>query len=214
MEVYIQKLKETAELLAKYTEKNVDPDLGITNKLLNDFGNEITSLCVMHASAKNKRFRRDGDIGNIRFKGVFNVDRLPSILRGSSWYDDPFISFIINLGRDEDKFPSGHFVACLIKEKKILYIDSFGLPPPKDNEPLTESLHFLEKFNDRELSYNKTQIQEITSKACGLFALCFILLHELRLDETNAKWYRTQLKKNDTQVKKTLCLLLSKIKVG
>jgi len=218
MEVFKNKVNETAALLAKYTDKHVDPDFGITNKLLDSFGKEICEMCVMYGGHTDE-WKLDGDVGNVRFKGVFNVDRLPEILRHCAWVDDPFSSFIVNLGRDDEKFPSGHFVAILIRDGKIFYIDSFGLPPPKDNEPLQKSIDILEFHHERDFrkhrkfGFNKLRFQSLTSKACGLFALCYVVLHDLRLESTDITWHTTDLSRNDNLVIKTLRSLINKIKV-
>jgi len=216
MEVFQNKVNETAQKLAEYTNKNVDPDLGITNKLLEDFGEEVTNACVS-LYAFNEKFReRSADDANHRFKGVFNIDNLMNRLHSSSWagYDDYF-SFIINLGREEDKYPSGHFVTCLVEERKISYIDSFGLPPPSDNEDLNKCFEYLQEKGlpppkNRQLFYNKTPIQHISSMSCGLFALCFVLLFEMRLSKKKLTWYKSNLKKNDQRVKNYLIRMIKK----
>jgi len=212
MEIFRHKVNETAHKLAEYTNKHVDPDLGITNKLIFDFGLELAQTCVYNNHG-SELFARDGDIGNVRFKGVYNIDDLFSHLSSASWIDDAFFSFIINLGREEDKYPSGHFVTCILDKKKLSYIDSFGFPPPLDNQTLTKCLKFIQDRNplqDTEIYYNKTAIQHISSMSCGLFALSFILLNELRMNEKKLTWYKFDLVKNDDRVKDNLLRLIKK----
>jgi len=200
-EKFNQKLEEAARLLASYADKHVDPDLGMSNTVLNGLGKDVTELIVDKMSSINRSFWMDSDRGRVRFMGVYSVDELNN--DKPSWAGRPFSSFILNLGRDEDRAPTGHFVACLRGPTQFNYINPLGLSPPQDNTPLREIIKFFQFHPNNpkplNLMYNCIQIQDLTSKACGFFALCFTLIHELRRKEDAIEWYvhASDLKKND-----------------
>lgn len=71
---------------------------------------------------------------------------------------------VINL---DDKDGQGtHWTAYMVS-KRIpynFYFDSFGMPPPKEVERFLDS-------NGKKLLYNSSQIQNITSAACGWYCI-------------------------------------------
>ena len=70
-------------------------------------------------------------------------------------------TLIVNIG--------AHFICIVVGKKVVYYIDSFGMKPHQK-----EVKFFLTKCN-RPVSYNKRQIQDISSSYCGLYACLFAL---------------------------------------
>ena len=96
------------------------------------------------------------------FKGVFPCDQLP-------YYTDLPLNLIVNT--DPAHEPGQHWVCVSInKEGRGYYFDSFGLPPI-----VPEILEFLEKRSTKGWTYNKKQIQDITSSTCGNYTVLFII---------------------------------------
>lgn len=95
------------------------------------------------------------------FKGVFACDALPSKFTLPA-------AFVINLSPKADK--GTHWVAVYIdKYGTAFYFDSYGFAP--DNKNIR---NFLRLHSNR-LSYNKRQIQHISSVKCGKFVCIFII---------------------------------------
>jgi len=203
--------KSAAEKLSYYTDKHVDPDLGLSNILLDNLGKNICQMIVNYCSDR-KRFYDQGDMNNIRFKGVFSTDNM--VKEKPPWTVHNFSSFILNLGRKEHQAPTGHFVACLVYPEKILYVDPLGFPPPIDHDFAVPSIiNFFSEEKNRKVFNNATRFQALNSKSCGLFALCYILAHEMRLNEESLQWYiqneENKLIKNDSRAINIIKTLIS-----
>lgn len=110
----------------------------------------ITIDCVI------KSFQRQ----NI-FKGVFPCDSLPNR------FSLPAV-FVINLSPHTEA--GSHWIAIYISMNRIaFYFDSFGLPIKN-----SYILRFLKAHAIR-ITYNKTQVQHITSNKCGKFCCAFAI---------------------------------------
>lgn len=95
------------------------------------------------------------------FKGVYPCDVLPNK------FSLPAI-FVINLSPHTE--PGSHWVAVYISPKKLaFYFDSFGFPIQN-----TYILQFLRKHSNQ-ITYNKEQLQHITSIKCGKFCCVFTI---------------------------------------
>lgn len=95
------------------------------------------------------------------FKGVFPCDSLPN------HFTLPAI-FVINLSPHTEG--GSHWVATYISVKRVaFYFDSFGLPVRN-----TYIYHFLKNHAIR-ITYNKQQLQHITSTKCGKFCCTFAI---------------------------------------
>ncbi len=94
------------------------------------------------------------------FNSVFMSDTLPKHVK-------PNENGIINL--DVNANPGTHWVAYYndSNSKYIEYVDSFGMPPNKNTEK------FLRTSN-KEIMYNTTDFQNLSSNACGYFAMYYI----------------------------------------
>lgn len=95
------------------------------------------------------------------FKGVFPCDTLPNK------FSLPAI-FVINLSPHTES--GSHWVSAYISVNRIaFYFDSFGLPIKN-----SYILRFLKKHAIR-VTYNKNQLQHITSNKCGKFCCVFAI---------------------------------------
>lgn len=95
------------------------------------------------------------------FKGVFPCDSLPNK------FSLPAI-FVINLSPHTES--GSHWVAAYISvNKSAFYFDSFGLPIRN-----SYILRFLKKHAIR-VTYNKSQLQHVTSNKCGKFCCAFAI---------------------------------------
>ncbi len=96
------------------------------------------------------------------FQGVYARDQLPE--NPVSW----LCAMVLNT--DPAHKPGEHWVAIYIdNDGEGEYFDSFGLQPPK------VFTHFM-KYNSIKWTWNKIQLQEIFTTACGHFC-AFYLLH-------------------------------------
>ena len=95
-------------------------------------------------------------------RGVFACNRLPPDIICPSGY-------VCNT--DPDFRPGEHWVAIYINHQGVgEYFDSFGLPPMQQ-----DFIDFL-NYNCSAWSYNKRTVQHLTSSACGLFCVYFLLM--------------------------------------
>ena len=93
------------------------------------------------------------------FMGCFPSDKIPPICSFPA-------TMIINTA---DSSSAGeHWVALYMEEKLCLYFDSFGLPVLE-----SDIRNFLSRYYSNYV-YNKIAIQDVTSKACGLFSIAFV----------------------------------------
>ena len=93
------------------------------------------------------------------FMGCFPSDKIPPICSFPA-------TMIINTA---DSSNAGeHWVGLYMEEKFCLYFDSFGLPVLEEN-----IRKYLSRYYNNYV-YNKICIQDIASKACGLFCIAFV----------------------------------------
>ena len=131
-----------------------------------------------------------------KFIGVFSADCIPKDLG----YMKNFI-IIINLGKKGT--PMGHFVTIVGHPFFIRYLDPYGLPPFQP-----DSITFLESCS-RPIRHNRIQIQSLTSKHCGLYAILFACIADGKEKSSNVKFYTTGIEK-DMRKNDTLCRLYLK----
>lgn len=104
------------------------------------------------------------------FKGVFASNQLPEV------FSLPAV-FIINLSPSTQ--PGTHWVAMRIDSLGVAYyFDSFGIPPQNKN-----ILRFL-RMHAKKTTYNKRQLQHLSSIKCGRFA-CVFAVAALRKHDLN-----------------------------
>jgi hypothetical protein len=92
------------------------------------------------------------------FKGVYPLDKIPNINKGS---------IIINT--DVSSGPGKHWVAITINSRNSEYFDSFGLPPIH-----VHIIKFLNKFDG--YCYNNITLQNINSTTCGNYCVVYVSL--------------------------------------
>ena len=93
------------------------------------------------------------------FMGCFPADKIPPICSYPC-------SMIVNTANSDNA--GEHWVGVYMEENLCLYFDSFGMPI------LEENIHnYLSKYYST-YTYNKCCIQDVKSKACGLFCISFV----------------------------------------
>ncbi len=96
--------------------------------------------------------------------------------------------YIINL----DDGSGTHWTAVYIKNKRATYCDSYGqIPPP-------EVIRFLKKYRIK-YEYNYSQIQALSSTACGWYCVAFLwcMNNGYTLSDFIAPFNETTQTKND-----------------
>lgn len=89
------------------------------------------------------------------FRGCFMRDNIPKLQINES--------VIINL---DDSIGNGtHWVGVYMKNDKLCYMDSFGLPYPNELRIINAT---------KKIEYNTSHLQEIESATCGWFCIYFI----------------------------------------
>ncbi len=129
---------------------------------------------------------------SLDFKGVFAADCIPV-----KYSQFPRFTMIINLGTWKDRWtkgnPVGHFVTVSAEAGSVKYVDPYGLPCTQRHV-----LKFLKHCN-RSVEYNDRQIQSLTSRACGLYALLFALYLDDGSFTFKMKFGRIRLANNDAK---------------
>lgn len=126
-----QIFNQFARHLAATVNNHVDPDLGMTNVMLQALAKEMMPFfarCRLLRHAGDREYRGREDHGeHLRFLGVYDDDDLPAVVADLA-DAEKHNTLIINLG--SGVYPSGHFVTVHLTGSAIYYIDSFGKPPP------------------------------------------------------------------------------------
>lgn len=144
----------------------------------------------------------------IPLDGVISKDRLKERFKPKP--NQP-INLIINLqdlyDGDGNLQGGSHWVSLcyFVKEKKYCYFDSYGFPPPVD------VVQFCQKHHPQtEILYTDSQIQELNTIWCGVYALQFIdymrtypnIPLRKRYDKFMSEFDEDQRGKNDLQLLK------------
>lgn len=97
------------------------------------------------------------------FQGVYPRDRLPRVVRHPS-------IFIINT--DASSGPGLHWVAVSFNHFGYCeYFDSFGVPPVH-----SDIVDFMHRNSYHPYTYNQRFLQDLTSSACGLYVIYYVLM--------------------------------------
>jgi hypothetical protein len=121
--------------------------------------NKIGSLTNFQIDSKLEKYKSKG------FIGTFMKDKIP--IKEIKNHPLP-LGLVINL--DNDSGPGTHWVCLFITPLYQVYFDSFGQPPP------IQVMKLMSKFKSIPKYYNSTQLQQLSSQACGYFVI-FILEH-------------------------------------
>jgi hypothetical protein len=79
-------------------------------------------------------------------------------------------NYIINL-QSSNQGNGSHWMALAIRDKKCMYVDSFGILPPQ------EVISFCKKIPKSHLGYNDFGYQHIKSETCGGWYCVGLLIH-------------------------------------
>jgi hypothetical protein len=113
----------------------------------------------MYSNEIDEFFRNKND-KNI-YKGVFSADHLPNSFLLPA-------AFIVNLS--PSTVPGSHWVSIFIDEdRNVEYFDSFGI------EPQIPSIISFMKRHGKNIFYTNQQLQHLSSKNCGKYAIVFLL---------------------------------------
>lgn len=116
------------------------------------------------------------------YKGLYMPKHLLRISMAGNILQRPF-TMIINVGK--------HFVTVVCHKNYVLYLDPFGMPCLQP-----EVRRFLQGLRSK-IFYNKTQIQQLKSKHCGLYAVLFALYYDVPSRELRLKFHKNASEKND-----------------
>ena len=140
---------------------------GVTNHFIDDF---LSRIC------------------SDKYKGTFAIDTIPLWLAHEN-----YAFFVVNLNPHFIR-NNGHFVTIITYPDGCLYIDSFGIGPPKQ----------LEQFfgeTKKRVSVNMQQVQTPSSNYCGLYCCLFILFFDRCFSSSppnfTVKFFDRNLSKND-----------------
>ena len=100
------------------------------------------------------------------FQGVYASNNIPHHLCHKKEF-----AIICNLSPDYSK--GTHWVAIYCKADKMIYMDSYGLPPLLN----PDIWNFIENCH-RPLIFSKSRLQSDNSDACGYYCILIILYHE------------------------------------
>ena len=99
----------------------------------------------------------------------------PIYPRDSTIYSD---NGFVNI--DKGSMGGSHWTCFIVKDEKSFYFDSFGGHPDK----------FLLNQLPKPIIYHKYKIQDIDSKLCGSYCLCFFyLIERMNYYDTILKMY-------------------------
>lgn len=131
------------------------------------------------------------------FLGVFSSDEIPSNIS-----KEKSACIIVNLNSKRN-FSLGHFVTIILKPSYVLYIDSFGLPC------FVQTVREFLFACSRPVFFNDQQVQEESSKFCGLFSTLFAIAFDPTRDlKVSLKFSVEDLTKNDMLCHKYLCEII------
>ena len=121
-----------------------------------------------------------------RFNGVYSRDNLPAKIKKGA--------YVINLDEYEDA--GTHWIALYVKNKKVVYFDSFGVEHvPKE---------IIKFIKNKDIAANIFRLQAYDSIMCGYYFIEFInyiLTGKTLLDYTNL-FSPNDFKKNDQVIKR------------
>jgi hypothetical protein len=108
--------------------------------------------------------------------------------------NEPYTKNKIVINLDDKENTGTHWVLLFIKDNKMFYFDSFGIPPPEE---------VVNKKNDKRLFYSTNQIQPRNSILCGYFVCaCLYWLNKGRdLYDFVDKFGMSNEQKNDKIIK-------------
>ena len=121
-----------------------------------------------------------------RFNGVYSSDNLPKTIKKGA--------YVINLDEYEDA--GTHWIALYVKNKEVVYFDSFGVEHvPKE---------IIKFIKNKDIIANIFRLQAYDSIMCGYYCIEFInymLKGKTVLDYTNL-FSPNDFKKNDQVIKR------------
>ena len=113
-----------------------------------------------------------GRLGHkVHYIGVFTSDSLPHI----SFNSKPIVYIVNSLSSKADIRRVGHWVAFYISfypEKKVIFYDSYGLPPEFYSPHFSKFIH--NQYSSFSIYEFGIQLQPNSSHKCGLYVLQFI----------------------------------------
>ena len=129
---------------------------------------------------------------DVKFNGVYCKNQLPDKL-DKGWY-------VINLQSSNQGDKKGtHWVCFKYDEPFCEYFDSFGIIYPKE---------ILQRSHGKKILWNKMQIQDYNSTACGWFCIGCVLFNDKITSQQHfyrfLSYFSSLTKVNDTILKQML----------
>lgn len=146
----------------------------------------------MSTKIKDLTTRSFDDIEIKTFCGAFAYDEIPKLPNGE-W------SIIVNTAPSSD--PGEHWIAIIFKDGVTYFMDSYGREV--DVRENTFSSSFVRKVMSIVRGYlvcNRKLLQQLTSNACGYYALYFVERLSIDSMKNALKPFSENLKSNDMYV--------------
>ena len=130
----------------------------------------------------------------VDFKGAHPCDMIPRGLK-------PPYSIIINT--DNGSKPGEHWIALRVVKGKVYFLDSFGRRFDDESFPADFRRIINRMTRRKDVIFNNKLIQNITSNACGYYAIYFLDgMSMKKRPKRLLKTFTKDLKKNDAIVVK------------
>ena len=125
----------------------------------------------------------------VGYKGAHPCDMIPRDLK-------PPYSLIVNT--DNSSKPGEHWIALQVTKDKVYFLDSFGRKFDNISFPVDFRRIMRKIMRRKRLTFNNNLIQDLSSNACGYYAIYF--LDGMSMKKTPKRLLNTftqDLKKND-----------------
>ena len=136
---------------------------------------------------KTKSF---SEIETDQFKGAFAYDEIPEDLPENQW------SFVVNTAPSTDA--GEHWIAVIFKDGVTYFMDSYGRQLSRREFTFTPA--FVDKLKSvvrGRIVSNKKILQQLTSNACGYYAVYFIERLSVESLRQTLQPFTGNLKQND-----------------
>ena len=125
----------------------------------------------------------------VGYKGAHPCDMMPQDLK-------PPYSLIVNT--DNSSKPGDHWIAIRVANGKVYFLDSFGRKFDNLSFPVDFRRTMRKMMRRRHLKFNNKLIQNLTSNACGYYAVYFLDGMSMEKRPKNLlKVFTEDLKRND-----------------
>lgn len=128
------------------------------------------------------------------FKGVFSSDQTFKI--------NTIKDYAVIFNYDPDRKPGSHWVACRKTGTQIIWFDSYGHGPDRDDISLNDRTHFRQwiQAQNATLTTNRIDLQHLDTSVCGQYCCWFLLYGLPSSASTHWNWLSKDKYKNDQTI--------------